>query len=487
MAASPGFNSLMRYLPELELGIAIFGNSNGAGDIAEILCWHLIDGLLSVPTPERLDWTALQREYHEKSKQEEKNRLQSKPLEPEFAMSVPLLQYAGKYQNVSYHDLILEVKDGKLWADCSVRNFGFVLSFDHVYGDTFVVEIRDFLDDSKRNVGAEFQLETNHLALKLIGMDIFNRYMSGGISGIFGSSPEQYWGTLVDEVGTPSQMFTRLVLSIYEFLKATAEDRAPQMLPHGAQPYLTPEMFANLLDALSIGPLNFDDSDTKNFQITTLDQAFLEFYTAMNLAHNHIARPNVPGSKMPLLRRSGLGAYLLLLIRTDPPAMQQKLTALLSEQKRLFLDPFTESAFVHTTIPLSCFPASPDPGSVATLAASSAKWLEKRTALIARANAAAAGGNPDLRALLAQYQSQSSNVMGARMQAAGNIGAANAAYAMAMAERQKALALNRAMETQDIYSDYTYKWQQAPGGIRGFGDILFRVDFRVRRLNVCDY
>lgn len=167
------------------------------------------------------------------------------------------------------------------------------------------------------------------------------------------------------------------------------------MLPHGAQPYLTPEMFANLLDALSIGSLDFDDSDAKNFQITTLDQAFLEFYTAMNLAHNHIARPNMPGSKMPLLRRSGLGAYLLLLIRTDPPAMQQK---------RLFLDPFTESAFVHTTIPLSCFPASPDPGSVATLAASSAKWLEKRAALIAeaRANAAAAGGNPDARALLAQ-------------------------------------------------------------------------------------
>jgi len=300
-----------------------------------------------------------------------------------------------------------------------------------------------------------------------IGMGIFNRYMSGGISGIFGPSPEQYWGTLVDEVGTPSQMFTRLVLSIYEFLKATAEDRAPQMLPHGAQPYLTPEMFANLLDALSIGPLNFDDSDTKNFQITTLDQAFLEFYTAMNLAHNHIARPNVPGSKMPLLRRSGLGTYLLLLIRTDPPAMQQKLTALLSEQKRLFLDPFTESAFVHTTIPLSCFPASPDPGSVATLAASSAKWLEKRTALIARANAAAAGGNPDARAPPAQYQSQLDNVMGARMQAAGNIVAANAAYAMAMGEKQKALALNRAMETQDIYSDYTYKWQQPPGGNPG--------------------
>jgi hypothetical protein len=45
--------------------------------------------------------------------------------------------------------------------------------------------------------------------------------------------------------------------------------------------------------------------------------------------------------------------------------------------------------------------------------------------------------------------------------------AANAAYAMAMAERQKALALNRAMETQDIYNDYTYKWQQAPGGSPG--------------------
>jgi len=140
---------------------------------------------------------------------------------------------------------------------------------------------------------------------------------------------------------------------------------------------------------------------------------------------------------------------------------------MLSEQKRLFLDPFSESAFVHTTNPPSCFPASPDPGNIATLAASSAKWLEKRTALVARANAAAAGGNPDAQALLAQYQSQSNNVVGARMQAAGNIGTANAAYAMAMAERQKALALNRAMETQDIYSDYTYKWQQAPRGNPG--------------------
>jgi len=154
----PGFNSLMRYLPELEWGIVIFGNSNGAGDAAEIVCGHLVDELLSVPTPERLDWTALQREHHEKSKQEEKDRMQSKPLEPELAMSVPLFQYAGKYQNVGYHDLILEVKDGKLWADCSDRTFGFVLSFDHVSGDTFVAEIRDVLDDTKRNVGAEFQL-----------------------------------------------------------------------------------------------------------------------------------------------------------------------------------------------------------------------------------------------------------------------------------------------------------------------------------------
>lgn len=73
-------------------------------------------------------------------------------------MSVSLLQYAGKYRNAGYHDLILEDKDGKLWADCSDRNFGFVLSLDHVSGDTFVAEIRDFLDDSKRNVEPNFSL-----------------------------------------------------------------------------------------------------------------------------------------------------------------------------------------------------------------------------------------------------------------------------------------------------------------------------------------
>jgi hypothetical protein len=39
-----------------------------------------------------------------------------------------------------------------------VRNGISVLSLDHVSGDTFVAEIRDFLDDSKRNVEPNFSL-----------------------------------------------------------------------------------------------------------------------------------------------------------------------------------------------------------------------------------------------------------------------------------------------------------------------------------------
>lgn len=150
-----GFESLMQYLPELEWGIVICGNSNGAGDAAWILYGHLVDELLGVPSSERFDWAALARERNAKDKKE---HLFPEQPNPPLPMSVPISHFTGRYHNSGYHDLVLVVKDGKLQADCTDRTLGSVCTFEHVSGNAFVAEMQDLLGD-KRRMKAEFLLD----------------------------------------------------------------------------------------------------------------------------------------------------------------------------------------------------------------------------------------------------------------------------------------------------------------------------------------
>jgi CubicO group peptidase (beta-lactamase class C family) len=162
----PGFRSLMRYLPELEWGVVVFGNSGGAQYLAKVLYMHLVDELLEIPKPERLDWWKIQ----EESRQEEDCQLESKLAKPGTEMSVPLLEYAGNYHNSGYHGIVIEVKDGKLMSDCTDRTFGFTLTF-HVSGDGFVAEMRDMFDGSKRNVEAKFEIGPDRV-VKALGVEL---------------------------------------------------------------------------------------------------------------------------------------------------------------------------------------------------------------------------------------------------------------------------------------------------------------------------
>lgn len=86
----PGFQSLMRYLPKQEWGVVIFGNSDSAGDVAEILVGHLMDEHLDVPVLERVDWAAFWRKSNEKSMEENDVDL---PMPPDslLPMTLPLL------------------------------------------------------------------------------------------------------------------------------------------------------------------------------------------------------------------------------------------------------------------------------------------------------------------------------------------------------------------------------------------------------------
>jgi hypothetical protein len=144
----PGFRSAMRYLPELEWGVVIFGNSGQAHHLAEALYLHLVDELLCIPAPERIH----------REEQADEPRSESHPAEHELKPSLPLLNYAGRYRNAGYHDIRVEMKEGKLFADCTDRTFGFTLTIDHASGGDFVAEMRDMYDGVKRVVGVDFEV-----------------------------------------------------------------------------------------------------------------------------------------------------------------------------------------------------------------------------------------------------------------------------------------------------------------------------------------
>ena len=95
-----GFGSSMRYLPQLEWGIVLFGNSDGANAVAEILCWHLIDELLAVPASQRFDWDrfAKQQEQTNADKEEGKDLYPERP-NPPLPMAAPLQSHVGRYSH----------------------------------------------------------------------------------------------------------------------------------------------------------------------------------------------------------------------------------------------------------------------------------------------------------------------------------------------------------------------------------------------------
>ena len=118
-----GFGSLMRYLPQVEWGIVIFGNSDGANEVAEILCWHLIDELLGVPPSERFDWDEFARQQEETYADQQREDLYPERPDPPLPMVASLQSYVGRYRNTGYHDLVVDLQDGRLHVDAKDRSF----------------------------------------------------------------------------------------------------------------------------------------------------------------------------------------------------------------------------------------------------------------------------------------------------------------------------------------------------------------------------
>ena len=163
-----GFGSLMRYLPEKKWGIVIFGNSDGANRVAEIIAWHLVDELLDVPAEQRFDWHAeFEKEEREYRAERDRDPFPERK-EPPLPMSLPLEQHTGTFHNAGYKNFVVEVKDGRLFVDATDRSFGFLVTFDHVSAEYFVANVEDEVDHHETfKAKAEFKVDASGVVNQL--------------------------------------------------------------------------------------------------------------------------------------------------------------------------------------------------------------------------------------------------------------------------------------------------------------------------------
>jgi hypothetical protein len=150
---APGFGSLMRYIPDQEWGVVIFGNSTGASKVAEVLFMHLLFEELGVNKVERDTWL---KAWNERSEHSDKSKSSSSTQGNAASESPPLAEYAGHYWHPGYHNLYLKIEDGKLCSDCSDRSFQCRLDFKHKFGEEFEITIRDLGGGTTESTKAVF-------------------------------------------------------------------------------------------------------------------------------------------------------------------------------------------------------------------------------------------------------------------------------------------------------------------------------------------
>ena len=148
----------MRFLPGQDWGVVMFGNSDDAFYVLQILFHQLMDDVLKVPQEERIDWPAYWRKCHTDEEEEEEGDPELLPPESPAPLPVPLHKLAGGYFNAGYRTLVLTHNDGRLEADCTDRCMPFTLRFNHLCENKFAAEYKDLLDRSRRKLKTEFEI-----------------------------------------------------------------------------------------------------------------------------------------------------------------------------------------------------------------------------------------------------------------------------------------------------------------------------------------
>ncbi|KAH3916558.1 hypothetical protein HBI56_047350 [Parastagonospora nodorum] len=136
----PGFKAVISFLPKLDWGLVIFGNSDSAVYVNDVLKYTLLDDAIGVRQEDRIDWGPFFKNFQAMDDEEDAEKPEWTKVDKVEPLDIALEKIAGKYHNVGYKGLVLEMKDGKLTADCSDRCFPYIITFQHLTDNTFIAE-----------------------------------------------------------------------------------------------------------------------------------------------------------------------------------------------------------------------------------------------------------------------------------------------------------------------------------------------------------
>jgi hypothetical protein len=170
-----GFAARIAFIPGFEQGLVMFANLDGAYWALLALFYTWVDEVVGVPKEECTDWLEFFRKWEERRKKEAEKEGNddpefAKPKDPE-PLGVPLDAIAGTFHDPGYKDVVLNIKDGKLMADCQDRSFPFMLTFEHLTGNRFKLHLYQVWDRELDKLRGEIRVEGGKVVAVGIGFD----------------------------------------------------------------------------------------------------------------------------------------------------------------------------------------------------------------------------------------------------------------------------------------------------------------------------
>lgn len=171
-----GFGCTMMYLPDLQWGLVMLGNSESTSNTVQtVLFMHLLDELLNTPLCDRVDWDSKLEERRNRNRHANAHalsRLYPDLPSPTSPPSLPLEKLAGRYQHAGYGEMHFELHGSELVAQRLAYEISMVIRMTQVHEDSWMAKL-EFVNKDPRDhavVRAEFQVADGVAAR--VGLDL---------------------------------------------------------------------------------------------------------------------------------------------------------------------------------------------------------------------------------------------------------------------------------------------------------------------------
>jgi hypothetical protein len=167
----------MMYLPDLQWGLVMMGNTTGTSNCVQIsLFMEMLDELLGTPSDERVDWSselAHRIESRRCDNPRAKERLYPSLPSPTSPPTVPRDAHAGRYSHPAYGELILELHGDDLVADRLLQEIPMIIRISHVSGDSWLAKLEILNQDPRDFESVKTMVEiTEDGVVERVGLDL---------------------------------------------------------------------------------------------------------------------------------------------------------------------------------------------------------------------------------------------------------------------------------------------------------------------------